>query len=384
MIAGLVGVLAAGATVLLFRAALDADQRRHMDSFGRAIAAQLATLSAEPMIGGDRISLSVLATRMSEPPEVAAVSIYTVDDRALAINGTAPARAPHFTHPIVFEDTVAGYARVTLSPGAFRTGPRGAVLILWLLACGVASGLAGYLAARPWKLPQMPRPRALLPGAGHRVLEADPPEARPGYVLVINWFNQVSFAPADRARIIDLCLSRAEQVGSFYGAKGTELPGTGLLLAFNGAAQQSLRGERCFQVLCAALLIVEVLNAVNERQFMEGRPDLQFRFGLHEDPTGSPLDELPETEYATDTILLSAVAGNDTIAVSREVFDQLDQPERFASVAQEHAILGSLTTATAGRCAIVTELEDSYRTLLDQQAERLIDQPDSTSSPSTF
>ena len=64
------------------------------------------------------ISLSVLVTRINEPAEVASVSIYTIDDRVLAISGSASNSAPHFTHPIVFEDTVAGYARVTLNPAA--------------------------------------------------------------------------------------------------------------------------------------------------------------------------------------------------------------------------------------------------------------------------
>ena len=83
--AGALALAVAGSTSLFWSAALSADQQRHMSSFGRALAEQLATLSAAPLIGGDRISLSVLATRINEPAEVASVSIYTIDDRVLAI-----------------------------------------------------------------------------------------------------------------------------------------------------------------------------------------------------------------------------------------------------------------------------------------------------------
>ena len=136
--------------------------------------------------------------------------------------------------------------------------------------------------------------------------------------------------------------------------------------------------------MCAALLIAEVLHEVNQRYYMRERPELAFRFGLHEDPSNTPLSELPGTDCATDATLLSAVAANDTVAISREVFDQLQGPERFDSTLQEHAILGSLVTASSGECTVISALSGSYRGLLDRQAERLSAQPDSTSNPSTF
>jgi uncharacterized membrane protein affecting hemolysin expression len=383
LVAGVLALAVAGSTSLFWSAALSADQQRHMSSFGRALAEQLATLSAAPLIGGDRISLSVLATRINEPAEVASVSIYTIDDRVLAISGSASNSAPRFTHPIVFEDTIAGYARVTLSPAVFRTGPSAWLLMLWVFGCALAGLAVGYLADRRWSAVTTALPDPASTDAADPT-EQESHETLPNYILVVNWFNQASFPATDRPRIIDMCLNRADQVGHLYGGQGTDLPGIGLLFTFHGAPDDAQRPERCFGIVCAALLIAEVLHDVNQRHYMQERPELAFRFGLHEDPSNTPLSELPGTDCATDASLLSAVAPNDTVAISREVFDQLEDPERFDSTAQEHAILGSLVTASPGECAVISALNDSYRGLLDRQAERLSAQPDSTSNPSTF
>jgi uncharacterized membrane protein affecting hemolysin expression len=381
--AGVLALAVAASTSLFWSAALSADQQRHMSSFGRALAQQLATLSAAPLIGGDRISLSVLASRINEPAEVASVSIYTIDDRVLAISGSASNSAPRFAHPIVFEDTIAGYARVTLSPAVFRTGPAAWQLMLWVFACTLAGLAIGYLADQRWSTATTAIPESASTDTTDPI-EQESPEALPNYILVINWFNQASFPTTDRGRIIDMCLNRADQVGHLYGGQVTDLPGIGLLCTFHGAPDDAQRPERCFGVVCAALLIAEVLHEVNQRYYMRERPELAFRFGLHEDPSNTPLSELPGTDCTTDATLLSAVAANDTVAISREVFDQLEGPERFDSTPQEHAILGSLVTASPGKCTVISALSGSYRGLLDRQAERLSAQPDSTSNPSTF
>src|SRR5215470_953381 len=57
-----------------YRSVEDARSAR-IAQFGNASAAQLATLSIEPLITLDRIRLGVLATRMSELPELESVTI---------------------------------------------------------------------------------------------------------------------------------------------------------------------------------------------------------------------------------------------------------------------------------------------------------------------
>ena len=66
-----------------YRSVEDARSAR-IAQFGNAAAAQLAALAIEPLITLDRIRLGVLATRMSELPELESVTIVTVDDRIVA------------------------------------------------------------------------------------------------------------------------------------------------------------------------------------------------------------------------------------------------------------------------------------------------------------
>ncbi len=105
-----------------YRSVEDARSAR-MAQFGNAAAAQLAALSIEPLITLDRIRLGVLATRMSELPELESVTIVTVDDRIVANAGTRPlADTPLFTHAIEFEGAVAGYVQIAISADAFSAG----------------------------------------------------------------------------------------------------------------------------------------------------------------------------------------------------------------------------------------------------------------------
>ena len=129
-----------------YRSVEDARSAR-MAQFGNAAAAQLAALAIEPLITLDRIRLGVLATRMSELPELESVTIVTVDDRIVANAGTRPlADTPLFTHPIEFEGAVAGYVQIAISADAFSaSGFAAAYLFLPALIAALLSAVAGYL-----------------------------------------------------------------------------------------------------------------------------------------------------------------------------------------------------------------------------------------------
>ncbi len=129
-----------------YRSVEDARSAR-MAQFGNAAAAQLAALAVEPLITLDRIRLGVLATRMSELPELESVTIVTVDDRVIANAGARPlADTPLFIHAIEFDGAVAGYVQVAIAPDAFSaSGFAAAYLLLPALIAALLSAVAGYL-----------------------------------------------------------------------------------------------------------------------------------------------------------------------------------------------------------------------------------------------
>src|SRR5262245_54940310 len=133
-----------------------------MAQFGNATAAQLAALATEPLITLDRIRLGVLATRMSELPELTAVTIVTVDDRIVANAGPRPtANDVIFTHPVEFEGAVAGYVQVAIAPDALsESGFAATYLLLSALIGALLAAAAGYLLGLRLDVVPEPEPAA--------------------------------------------------------------------------------------------------------------------------------------------------------------------------------------------------------------------------------
>jgi hypothetical protein len=347
-----------------------------MAQFGNAAAAQLAALAIEPLITLDRIRLGVLATRMSELPELESVTIVTVDDRIVANAGTRPlADTPLFTHPIEFEGAVAGYVQIAISADAFSaSGFVPAYLFLPALIAALLSAVAGYLLGL--RLDEAPEPEApadptdVVDEASNDVTE---------WLLAVNLLNLMALPGKERAAVLGDVRRRATLVARQHGAVTCDLANTGILLTFGNDDT-----DQCFKVLCAALLLAESLDDLNEARHLAARPELKFRFGVHVTTRSRAESNETSSDAIADTVVLSAVAPEGSIAASREAFERLPRPERFIVDEQSNPILRTLSTAAHDSCVIVSAVADAYGAALDHQAELLRAQEDSTSTPSTF
>jgi hypothetical protein len=357
-----------------YRSVEDARSAR-MAQFGNAAAAQLAALAIEPLITLDRIRLGVLATRMSELPELESVTIVTVDDRIVANAGTRPlADTPLFTHPIEFEGAVAGYVQIAISAEAFSaSGFAAAYLFLPALIAALLSAVAGYLLGL--RLDEVPETEAVADPADVEEVSNDVTE----WLLAVNLLNLMALPGKERAAVLGDVRRRATLVARQHRAVTSDLANTGILLTFGNEDT-----DQCFKVLCAALLLAESLDDLNEARHLAARPELKFRFGVH--VVTRTLDASTETnsDAIADTVVLSAVAPEGSIAASREAFERLSRPERFIVDEQSNPILRTLSTAAHDSCVIVSAVADAYGAALDHQAELLRAQEDSTSTPSTF
>ncbi len=394
ILAGIASLMTSALIAVHWQRSLNVVDQGRIDRFGEAISAQLATLSAEPLIAGDRVRLGVLAQRMSEFPEISMVSLHTIDDRTVAVSGERSGRdAPVYDYPIGFEETQAGYVRVMLDPQAFSSGHALAALWLPALVMLLLSGALGYGLGRHLEIRARPRTDDLPTGP---TTEDGEPEADGGaqYFVVINLFNQMALPSAIRGQVVGRCLKRVEQVARLYRAECTELPGTGFVLLLS----QRDETDFCFRALCAALLCADLLEELNDGDFARLETPLIFRFGLHlvsagEDDGGDLTPEIPwldsaaelaDTELSADGILLSAVAGNGAIAMSADAFATLERPDRCLWRHQRAPVLATLNTAIPGICTLVTDLTDAYRVLLDNEVELLLAQSASTARASTF
>ena len=355
-----------------YRSVEDARNVR-MAQFGNAAAAQLAALAIEPLITLDRIRLGVLATRMSELPEMESVTIVTVDDRIVANAGARPrSDTPLFTHAIEFEGAVAGYVQVAIAADAFSaSGTATPYLLLPALIAALLAAVAGYL------LGLRLESTADVDAAGEP-LEIAAPQATQ-WLLAVNLLNLMTLPGAERSTVLTDVRRRAVLVARQHHAIASDLANIGILLTFADADP-----DQCFKVLCAALVLAETLDDLNEARHVAARPELKIRFGVHVTMRGNS-DVLDATSDAVaDTIVLSAVAPEGSIAASRDAFERLSRPERFIVEALSNPILRTLSTAGHDSCLIVSAVADAYGASLDRQTELLRAQEDSTSTPSTL
>jgi hypothetical protein len=351
-----------------------------MAQFGNAAAAQLAALAIEPLITLDRIRLGVLASRMSELPELASVTIITVDDRIVANAGPRPtADVVLFTHTVEFEGAVAGYVQVAAAKDAFSEGGIATTyLLLPALIGALLAAAGGYLVGL--RLDAVPDPET---GADDLSDTAGETATTTEWLLTINLFNLIALPGIERATVLTDVRRRTALIARQHGATISELPNTGILLTL-ADADPVPESDQCFKVICAALLLAESLDELNELRHIATRPELKFRFGVHIATRSVDAPNEPNRDAIQDTLVLSAVAPEGSIAASREAFERLPRPERFVVEDLANPILKTLTTSAYDRCVIISAAADAYGAAMDRQAELLRAQDDSISTPSTF
>ena len=349
------GFLAAAAvTIVLVDYVLERRAEVRMERFGDALGAWAAELAVAPMLRPNPVAFSNLGHRMTAFDEVVGFSLYTVDDRVLVFAGrdANEAGTVHYTRAVTADDTVVGYARVVLDQERFR--PSIAELLsvsapFWLLALVATVGLIAF--GR-----RMARTANARPAPGSRG------EVRAAFVLVINLFDQ-NVRREEKGAVLGLALERADQVANIYGGNAEPLRGTGILVVFDDMGSS----DRCFEVICAALLTARVIELANFRRVARSRPT--FRFGLHRCGEPGPDVTVGESEEVREALLLSALAPDGKLAVSEEVFARIDRPDKLAADMAARRGMDALAGNGLSGYRLVHAALGSYRTVIERQAQ---------------
>ena len=307
-----------------------------MDRFGGTLAETTAQLGLPSVLQQDRIALGNLVNRVVTFDEVIGCSVYTVDGRTLAFAGAA-ASAPgtrHYTAPIAVEDTLAGYARVVLDRERFVAGPADLVVAAWPVvpAAFIVAGAVVVLRRRALR-EQPPTGTA-----------ADAAKAR--FVLVANLFNHGSLRDMRKKTVLAQALEHALRVAEAHGGRARPLPGARVLIGFEDRPD----ADRAFEVIAAAVAFGQTLGTPPSGGF--AAPPPSFRFGLHlgEDAEGAGA---AESAHVSDAVLLSALAPDGRLAISQDVFERIERPERLEIDEASDLSQAALTGTTLGRCRIV-------------------------------
>ncbi len=371
-------VIAAGAAVitnLLIGVAwawqADVARSEHIQALGQASAAQLATLSVEPLIAVDAIRLGVLTTRLASLPTIRLAAIHTLDDRVVALAGSETRDGGHeFKAPIEFENDTAGYARIVLDDDAISGGlSLGPVVALMAVVSIMACAFLGHLLAVTYANT----------GTEQSVESEAPKTVRRTYLLVVNLFNLNRVPIAERASILARCRERLDRLASRAHARVMELPGTGWLVVFETDVAAA---DRAFRVVLHALLGAEVLDELNADNHTGARLELVFRFGLHDMEAPGSDTELKRSDELADAVVLSAVAPDGCVAVSESTFERVLRPERLIADELTNPVLSSLATTRTDACVVISTTADTYRHALDRELHEFHEA--TTSSPSTF
>ena len=352
LIAAATALLAATAMFLIWEGQATKEQDR---ATGEMLADLAARASIDGLIDRDRIELGVVANRLTRVPRVAGVAIFTVENEQLALSGTLEPGTP-FVRPIVLDDTLIGFARISLVPPV-RSPDRMRLAASALALVTIALLVAWWSARMRGGAPRPPAATAIDPDSET--------EAVTQFLLVGNLHDQFSLSGSQRRQTTERALAVARRIGEIYPCRSAPLPGTGLLVTFPARDDN----HSAFKAVFAAFLLAERL-AVDS---ISGN----FRFGLHvaELQAGETLSDRPTA--LEDATLLAAMSTPGAIVSSESFFAHLNDVDRLEAEPFSHPMLEQLHAADQ-RCRLITGLEGHSRALLDLQASRLAsDRPSS-------
>ncbi len=333
------------ALFLVWEGGTDEQQER---ATGEMLVETAARASVDGLIARNPIEVGVVANRLAGVPRVTGVAIFTIDNEPLAVSGSLEG-GTQFTHPIVLDDMVLGFARIGLAPPSTAS--------VWIRAgLSLAALLTVALVAAFWRH----RMRTVAPRSHSQAKTGAPtaPQAATQHLLVGNLQNQFALSRAERDRIANRALALAERVDAIYLGKSEHLPGTGLLMALPATTGDN----RAREAVCAAFLLAQYLA--------RDVPPGDYRFGLHTLELRAGQSSPDYRVVVEDTALISAMARPGTIMASEPFFAELKEPDGLGTESFHHPMLRDLTTAGGG-CHLITHLDPDHQALIDCQVSRL-------------
>jgi len=319
-------------------------------AYGRVLAENLATLSVEPFVAQDRIALGMLSNHVGDLHEVAEVTIVDINEQILASTNPTPRLVSverYTSAPVQLENNVVGYVRVRLNPDAFVQVPTWRHwLFAMLLSLCVPVGIMWI--QHLWQHPQR---RDRLVSVDLSI--ASVPEPTQTYLLAANLFNRMGLDPQQQMAAQQQAYRWAKEIAELYGGQALLLDQAAVVMRFSNHDQD----DAAFEALCAGLLW---------RHCLADEATQRYRLGGHIQHHNEATNALAQTE----ALLLAAVAGSSSMAVSARLLEAINRPERVSTTPANHPLHEDLSTVGAGLYQL-QGLAPEYESLLAQQAATL-------------
>ena len=332
---------------------LSTDEEAHIDQFGVAIVGALSSQVVEPLVERDLIHLGVLINRVTALPAVKGASVHGMDNEPLALSGELNGGRT-FSEQVVGNGRSLGVLRIHIDDARLTTG----LSFSFLLASLVWAALAPLVVLGASQIPLAALDFRINRGADEKTAELlttlPEPEPEPCYLVALNLFNQLSLTPDQCARELSFARLIAERVAALHHGEVLELPGTGLLLAFDGSHSD----DRPFHVLCAAFALCQLLADAESL----GR----YRLGVHMLTLQPDEDLSVSSDPVKDAAILSALAKDNTIIASAALVEQVPYQQRLILEQTRHPLLEELETIGSG-AVLAKALAPPHDDLIAQQ-----------------
>ena len=339
-----------------------------MSRYGTTVAEDLAYHAVEPLLRRDRIQLGLLTNRLASRPEVRHIAIRTADERLFVVAGRATTEtATTYSRPVTVEDTVAGDVTVTLNPESFAPPFAKILNESWQFVVG-GLALTVFLFHFGTHLGSS-RPTA----HGPREVSRDPPKA---FVVAANLPLPSAPRSAEREKLLARGMVIGRRVANLYAGHAAALPGSGIVLLFPVSGSS----DRCFEVVCAALLMRRLLSD-------QGAPDIDpggdaapadvpdaassaFRYGVDFSEAGATINgDTVKPSAVSNVLLLASLAGADELVLGQAAYETLDRPDRVELEQLRNPATEALSSGVAMPCGKIRRVARDYDALITRQAD---------------
>ena len=299
------------------------DGQEEMDRYGSALAITLADTTADAMLNGEQITLTVIANRLTALEEISGIAFFNAADEMMAMSGIQPSDTS-FSAQATIDDTFSGTVRVTLHQDAFAPP---LPWMLWVLS------LLTVLLTPPVTVMVIQ-----FSSRGNRSLPivSVPTEhvyEQPAYLLTVKLHNQRSLTPAEQTQAIEDALTMAQEVCALYPGLATAIKERGLALLISKSEADGLKA------IYASLLLQRLL-----REY-----ETLGEFRCHLSQVTSPNDPAEAANMAMDTLdelanmeqnlTLASLAKSETALMTADVFNDLTDEQRLWTTQFTHPIL---------------------------------------------
>ncbi len=362
---------------------------RSSQLFGDSLAQQLARDASNPLVQGDKLSLQSILNKLVASPIVLRGAIYDVENRPIAEAGQQQAEGQSLSASITFQDSIAGYAVITLDASpllqqANNTRWQLVLLAILLAACCYLSALfpARTFSAvlmdlaeliRTPKSQRTPNRQIAYPGKDElqqlaSIILSLPPPPEPSKtppssvlspaILMIELVNlktlQDDQSPQQLSKILANFKQQLEMICRLYEGELSVSRSNSFCIHFNPADDES---NYPFRALCSGYLITH---------WMKGQTLLTVRVGLALDPLSgkhsSEIDRALAQQATTEQALEIAIEGK--LVINSTIYNHASVGNRVLS-----SITNAEAVVTSSR--IVETLLEPYGALLERQLETL-------------